>query len=178
MSQRDFRWSTGRWLLWGVIAIAALTAITLFFINLGGEIEASSTTPPTLLPGGGSQVEWSIQVSEYAPAPGRVTLKGDTPLGFPTETWQGDFMLTRSVGGSFEWNMAVDPALPEPVYEIDQVVAAGGDSICADLNTILNNWANQVAQAAGEAQRLEASAFAQHAANTMNDQGCAIRLDS
>ncbi|MEE8374859.1 MAG: hypothetical protein V3S26_00885 [Acidimicrobiia bacterium] len=155
----DLNW--GRWLLWGVLAIAALIAITLFFVNLGDDTEATA----------GEQVEWSIQVSEYAPSPGEVTLKGDTPLGFPTETWKDDFMVARSVGESFEWNMDVSPEVPTPVYEID---VAGS---CDALQGLLDRWATEVAQAPGEARRAEAEAFAQHAANTMGDQGCQISTD-
>jgi hypothetical protein len=159
MSQRDdLNLPWGRWLLWGVLAIVALVAITLFFVNLGDDVEATS----------GEQVEWSIEVSEYAPSPGTVTLKGDTPLGFPTETWKDDFMLARSVGESFEWNMDVSPEVPTPVYEIDE---AGS---CDELQGLLDRWAAETAQAPGDARRTEAEAFAQHAVNTMGDQGCQI----
>ncbi len=152
----DLNW--GRWLLWGVLAIAALIAITLFFVNLGNDTETTA----------GEQVEWSIEVSEYAPSPGEVTLKGDTPLGFPTETWKDDFMIARNVGESFEWNMDVSPEVPTPVYEIDE---AGS---CDELQGLLDQWATEVAQAPGEARRAEAEAFAQHAVNTMGDQDCQI----
>jgi len=152
----DLNW--GRWLLWGVLAIAALVVITLFFVNLGNDDETAA----------GEQVEWSIEVSEYAPSPGEVTLKGDTPQGFPTETWKDDFMVARNVGESFEWNMDVSPEVPTPVYEIDE---AGS---CDELQGLLDQWATEVAQAAGEARRTEAEAFAQHAVNTMHDQGCEI----
>jgi hypothetical protein len=161
----------GRWLLWGLIAIVALAVVVIIINNYAEDIEAEATTVPTLIPGGGDQVEWTIQTSEYTPAPGEVTLKGDTPLGFPTETWKDGFQLARSVGESFEWNMEVDPEVPMPVYEIDQ---AGS---CEELNEILLEWANAVSTAAGEARRAEASAFAQHAANTMNEQGCEISVD-
>jgi hypothetical protein len=152
----DLNW--GRWLLWGVLAIAALVVVTLFFVNLGDDTETAA----------GEQVEWSIEVSEFAPSPGEVTLKGDTPLGFPTETWKDDFLVARSVGESFEWNMDVSPEVPTPVYEIDK---AGS---CDELQGLLDQWATEVAQAAGEARRAEAEAFAQHAVNTMQDQGCEI----
>jgi hypothetical protein len=64
--------------------------------------------------------------------------------------------------------MDVSPEVPQPVYEIDQ---AGS---CEELNELLLEWASAVQSAAGEARRVEASAFAQHAANTMNEQGCEI----
>ncbi len=152
----DLNW--GRWLLWGVLAVAVLVVITLFFVNLGNDTETTA----------GEQVEWSIEVREYAPSPGEVTLKGDAPLGFPTETWKDDFMVARSVGESFEWNMDVSPEVPTPVYEIDEA------ETCDELQGLLDQWATEVAQAAGEARRTEAEAFAQHAANTMQDQGCQI----
>ena len=124
--------------MWGLLAIIALIVTLVFFANLNTNIEASSTTPLTLLPGAGEQVEWSIEVGEYAPTPGVVTLKGDTPLGFPTETWQGDFMVARSVGNTFEWNMEISPELPVAVYEIDQAKGS-----CDDLTEHLNNWVTE-----------------------------------
>ncbi|MEE8374919.1 MAG: hypothetical protein V3S26_01185 [Acidimicrobiia bacterium] len=158
--QDDLNFPWGRWLLWGLLAIVVLVAITLFFINLGDDTEAAAPV--------GEQVEWSIVASEYTPSPGNVTLKGDIPLGFPTETWKDGNMLARSVGESFEWNMDVSPEVPTPVYEIDE---AGS---CGVLQGLLDQWATDVAQAAGEARRTEAEAFAQHAVNTMGDQGCQI----
>ncbi len=169
MTQQDsFHFNWGRWLLWGLLAVVGLIVTLIFFANLNADIEAGSTTPPTLLPGAGEQVEWTVEVSEYAPSPGTVTLKGDTPLGFPTETWKDDVMLARTVGESFEWNMDVSPVVPTPVYEIDE---AGS---CDELQSLLEGWATDVAQAFGEARRAEAEAFAQHAVDTMRDQGCEI----
>ena len=62
--------------------------------------------------------------------------------------------------------MAVNPEVPIPVYDIDQ---AGS---CQELNTELNNWANEIGEAAGEARRAEASAFAEYAFSTMLADGC------
>jgi hypothetical protein len=155
----------GRWLLWGLLAVVGLIVIVVFFANLGrsDEPEASGSTPP----GGGDQVEWSIALTEYTPTLGLITLKGDLPLGTPTETWQNDFMLARTVGGvGFTWNMDVNPEVPLPVFDIDQ---AGS---CDELNTELNNWANEIGEAAGDARRAEASAFAQHALDTMLADEC------
>lgn len=156
----------GRWLLWGLAAVVGLIVVIIFFTNLARD---SSSPPPDV----GAQVEWSIQTSEYTPTPGHVTLKGDVPLGFPTETWKDGFMLARSVDATqFEWNMDISPELPTPVYDIDQDRGS-----CDDLNNHLNDWANQVATAPGDAQRTQASAFAQHAADTMLAEGCEPSLD-
>jgi hypothetical protein len=115
------------------------------------------------------RVEWTIEVSEYAPSPGTVTLKGDVPLGFPTETWKEDVLLARTVDArAFEWNMDVSPEVPIPVNEIDEA----GD--CDELQTLLEAWADATASAPGEARRAEAQAFAQHALDTMLDQGCEV----
>ncbi len=150
----------GRWLLWGLAAILGLLVIVIFFANAARDSSSTSSD-------GAEQVEWSIQTSEYTPTPGVVTLKGDTPTGLPTETWQNDLLLARTVGGEgFIWNMNVSPEVPVPVYDIDQ---AGS---CDELNTELNNWANEIGHAAGDARRAEASAFAQHALDTMLADGC------
>jgi len=150
----------GRWLLWGLVAVVALIVIVIFFTNLARD---SSETPPPAA----EQVEWSIALTEYTPTLGLITLKGDVPLGTPTETWQNDFMLARTVGGvGFTWNMDVNPEVPTPVYDIDR--ASG----CDALNNELNNWANEIPVAAGDARRAEASAFAQHALDTMLAEGC------
>lgn len=158
----DLNW--GRWLLLGLGAVVSLIVVLIFFANLAKSDDGSA---PAV-----AQVEWSIELIDYTPTLGTVTLKGDTPLGTPTETWQNDFMLARTVGGvGFTWNMDVSPEVPMPVYEIDQ--ASG----CDDLNAQLLDWANQVASAPGEARRAEASSFAQHALSTMLADGCDPGLD-
>jgi len=157
----------GRWLLWGLLAVVALLVVVIFFTNLARD---SSEPPPEV----GEQVEWSIEVSEYAPSPGSVTLKGDVPLGFPTETWKDGFMQARSVDASqFEWNMDVSPEVPVPVYDVDQDAGS-----CNDLNDHLNDWATETAQAPGDAQRTQAEAFAQHALDTMLAEGCEPSVNS
>ena len=163
MSQHDdydFHFNWGRWLLWALLAVVVLIATLIFFANLSTDVDTGPTS--------GDQVEWSIFAREYTPAPGEVTLKGDTPLGFPTETWKDDFLLSRNVGESFEWNMDVSPEVPTPVYEVDEAES------CAGLQGLLERWATETAQAAGEARRAEAEAFAQHALDTMQNQGCEI----
>lgn len=167
MTDREsFHFPLGRWLLWGFVALVAVIAGIWILANVlgSGDTDGNGTSA--------DQVEWSIDVSEYAPSPGEVTLKGDEPLGFPTETWKDGVQLLRSVDArQFEWNMDVSPEVPVPVYEIDQ---ADG---CDELNDHLNDWASQTASAPGEGQRAQAEAFAQHALDTMLDQGCDPALD-
>jgi hypothetical protein len=144
----------------GLLAILVLAVVILFFLKLGSG--SDDTTPERA-----EQAEWSIDVSRYGPSPGEVTLKGDMPLGFPTETWMDAVMLSRSVDArQFEWDMDVAPPVPVPVHQIDQ---AGG---CDELYTLLNRWATQVGTAPGEGQQAQAEAFAQYAYDTMLDQGC------
>lgn len=165
-SPRGFDWPTRSWFLWGVIAVLVLVAVILFVVNLGSGPDDDDTASTA------EQVEWTIDVSDYAPTPGEVTLKGDKPLGFPTETWRDGVMLLRSVdAGQFEWKMDVSPEVPVPVHEIDQ---ADG---CEALQALLDRWVQQVGDAGGDGEQTQAAAFAQHAANTMIDQGCEISLD-
>lgn len=174
---RDFDWPTRRWLLWGVIGVAAVVLIVIFFANLGDEIteddpaaEAGPGTEETL-PDTGEQVEWTIEVSYLAPAPGSVVLRGDEPLGAFIETWKDGVMVARSADANlFAWDM--DAELPEPVIAIDD---AGSD--CDALNALLNDWANQTAEAFGEAQQIQAESFAQYAFDTLNAQGCEPNLE-
>ena len=141
--------------------MVGLIVVIIFVTNLA---RSSSEAPPPAA----EQVEWSIALEDYTPTLGVITLKGDLPLGTPTETWQNDFMLARTVGGvGFIWNMDIKPEVPAPVYDIDQ--ARGS---CDQLNSELNNWANEVGTAAGDARRAEASAFAQYALDTMLAEGC------
>lgn len=159
-SSGDFDWPTRTWILWGLLAILVLAAVIIFLANLGfGDDDP--------VPESAEQVEWAIEVSQYGPSPGEVTLKGDMPLGFPTETWIDGVMLLRSVDArQFEWNMETEPAVPVPVDEIDQ---AGG---CDRLNTLLGQWVAQVETAPGEGQQVQAEAFAQYAYDSLLDQGC------
>lgn len=167
MTDREsFEFPFGRWLLWGFIALVVVIAGVVILAGIlsgDGDTDSGATA---------DQVEWSIEVSEYGPSPGEVTLKGDEPLGFPTETWKDGVQLLRSVDASqFEWNMDVSPEVPVPVYEIDQA----GD--CDELSEHLSEWASRTATAPGDGQRAQAEAFAQHALDTMMEQGCEVSLD-
>lgn len=158
---RDIDWPTRRWLLWGLGAILVVVAIGLFFVFLGNEENAAEETSPTLE--ATNQMEWSIVLTDLTGD--EVTLKGDLPDGFPTETWQNDFMVARSVGESFEWD--VDQELPVRVVEIDEAAD------CAALNSILTDIVS-AANEAPEPGLWQARAFAQHALNTMSSQNCEI----
>jgi hypothetical protein len=162
MTDREsFEFPLGRWLMWGFIA---LVAVIVGLAILAGIFSGDEDTDPGAT---ADQVEWSIEVSEYAPSPGEVTLKGDVPLGFPTETWKDGVQLLRSVDArQFEWNMNVSPEVPVPVYEIDEA------SDCGELNDLLSEWASNTGSAPGEGQRAQAEAFAQHAYDTMMERGC------
>lgn len=47
----------------------------------------------------------------------QVTLRGDLPDGYPTETWLNDELLDRDDEGDYSWNL--EEELPEPVALIE-----------------------------------------------------------
>ena len=160
MSDRDsLDFPVGRWVLWGLIAIAALGAILYFLFGRDTSVEEES--PP---PAAAEQLEWSIVLTDMTDA--TVILKGDLPRGFPTETWEGQSMITRDVTGSFEWDLEAE--LPVAVVEIDQT------NDCDALNETLAGWVSQVGSAEGEAVTLQARAFTQHTLNHMRTVDCEI----
>lgn len=154
----DLDFPVGRWLLWGLGALAAMALIIFGIIWLGDEEEP--------VPGGeaGPQVEWSIGLTDQTGD--TVTLKGDLPTGRTTETWRNDIQLIRSPGGTFDWDM--DAELPAAVVEIDQ------SDGCDALNTHLAHWVAEVGTATGEPQQWEARAFTQHTVDTMRSSDCEI----
>ena len=161
-SPRDVDWPTRRWLLWGFLAVLVITAIALFFVFLGNaENEQTQDQDPP--PEGAEQMEWTIVLADMTGD--EVTLKGDLPLGFPTETWQNDFQVARTASGSFEWDL--DAELPVTVVAIDE--AAGCDALNAIVTEVVNG-----ADQALEPGLWQARAFVQHAVNTMRDQGCEL----
>jgi len=160
-SPRDLEWPTRRWLLWGFLAILVVTAIALFFVFLGNA--ENDQDGDTAAPGGVEQIEWSITLDDMTGD--EVTLKGDLPLGVPTETWQNDFQVARTATGSFEWDL--DQELPATVVAIDEAAD------CEALNTTLADIVSGADEAL-EPGVWQARAFAQHAINTMRDQGCEI----
>jgi hypothetical protein len=162
-SRDSLDFPTRRWLLWGGIAIVALAAVVIFFIWFGN---TPGETPPSSAPTA-DQMEWSIELVDITGD--TVTLKGDLPLGFPTETWQNDFQIARSVGETFQWDL--DLELPVTVVAID----GAGD--CDNLNGLLADILSE-GGAAAEPGLWQAYAFAQHAVDTMREQGCTIDEDA
>jgi hypothetical protein len=159
-SPRDIDWPTRRWLLWGFLAVLVVTAIALFFVFIGN---ADDDQDEDAAPGDVEQMEWSITLADFTGD--EVTLKGDLPLGVPTETWQNDFQVARTATGSFEWDL--DQELPATVVEIDEAAD------CEALNAILADLVSGADQAL-EPGLWQARAFGQHALDKMRDQGCTV----
>ena len=155
-----FHFPLGRWLLWGLLAVAVLVAIIILINTWVGSDEPDPEAGTEV----GPQVEWSIPLVDQTGD--TVTLKGDLPGGTTTETWRNDIQLIRSPGGTFEWDM--DEELPVAVVAID---ASAG---CDELNAELDSWVSEIGTATGEPQQWQARAFAQHALNTMRAQTCEI----
>jgi len=159
-SPRDLDWPTRRWLLWGLAAVGGLILIVAFFIWLGSE-EAEPVAEV------GDQFEWSIVLVDQTGD--TVTLKGDEPLGRPTETWQNDFQVSRDLQGSFEWD--TDAGLPADVVEIDAIEG------CEELNVELGKWVDGIGAAEGDAFNWRARAFTQYTLDKMRTDGCEVNED-
>lgn len=160
-SQGDFHFPVGKWIAWALVAIIALIAFIAVILIL----DDGNTTPE--VPEGIEYMEWSIVLTDMNGF--EVTLKGDEPVGFPTETWVDGLLLEREVQDTFEW----DPALQLPVAVVDINDAAD----CAALNDQLVGWGAAVGQEPLEARKRQAQAFTQHAVNTMRLEGCDFDLD-
>ncbi len=156
---RELDWPTRRWLMWGLLALVALAVIIALVIWFGNAKSSDDTIPEV-----GPQFEWSIVLTDQTGD--TVTLKGDEPLGFPTETWQNDFQVARSVGATFEWDL--DAQLPVAVVEIDSTTD------CAALNQLLAGWVTQIGSVQGSPDGWQARAFAQHTLNKMRTSDCQI----
>jgi hypothetical protein len=149
----------GRWLLWGLLAVAAV-AVVLYLLFGNDDPDTNSESPPA----GVEQLDWSIVLEDMNGE--TVTLKGDLPFGFPTETWQGTNMITRSTTGDFEWD--VEQELPTAVVAIDAI------EDCDALNLELAAWVSEIGAAQGEAHTWQSRAFAQHTLGRMRSLDCSI----
>lgn len=156
----EFHFPLGRWLLLALVAVVGLIGVVFFFAWLADEEDPEGNAGGEV----GEQIEWSIILADQGGQ--TITLKGDLPDGITTETWNDDIQVSRNLTGSFEWDMSEE--LPVAVVAIDE--AEG----CGPLNTQLDQWVDQVGAAGGEAQNLQARAFAQHALDRMRADGCEI----
>jgi hypothetical protein len=154
---RDLDWPTRRWLLWGAIALAALAALILIIVWLGGRTSSPTSDGPPA-----EQISWSIALSDMAGQ--LVELKADLPLATPTETWIDGALLERGLNSRWQWD--VDASAPQPVVDIDD---AGG---CDALTTHLDEWISGIQTARGEIFNWHSRAFTQHAVNKMRSEGC------
>lgn len=159
-SGNDLELPIGRWLLWGLGALAALTLIILGIIWLTGDEDGEGEGEVTA----GDQVEWSIVLTDQTGD--TVILKGDEPTGRTTETWLNEIQLIRSPGGTFEWDMTA--RLPTAVVAIDETEG------CDALNMELTTWVAEIGSATGEPEHWQARAFTQHALDTMRAAACEI----
>lgn len=157
--QDDFEFPTRRWLIWGVVAIVILAGVILIINWLTGEDDPESGATA-------EQMEWSIVLTDLTGD--TVTLKGDLPFGFPTETWQNDFQVARAVNGDFEWDL--DLELPVDVVAVDE--ASG----CEELNAVLAGIVAARSDAL-EPGIWQARAFAQHAVDVMRARDCTVDED-
>ncbi|MGD2101141.1 MAG: hypothetical protein PVG83_02825 [Acidimicrobiia bacterium] len=157
--QDDFEFPTRRWLVWGVVAIVVLAGVILTINWLTGDDDPESATTA-------EQMEWSIVLTDLTGD--TVTLKGDLPFGFPTETWQNDFQVARAVNGDFEWDL--DLELPIDVVAVDQA------SDCEQLNAVLAGIVEARSDAL-EPGIWQARAFAQYAVDVMRARDCPIDED-
>jgi hypothetical protein len=155
--RESFDFPIGRWLLWGLVALVAL-GLTLWFIF--GPANGEEDEPPA----GVEQIEWSIVLDDMNGE--TVTLKGDLPFGFPTETWEGPSMITRSNTGDFEWDL--DQELPTAVVAIEAI------EDCDALNLELAAWVAEIGAAEGEAHTWQSRAFTQQTLNRMRTLDCEI----
>jgi hypothetical protein len=156
-SDDDFKFPIGRWILWGLAALALVALLIWWFARA----EDPQTDPEAEV---GPQVEWSIELADQTGD--TVTLKGDEPTGRTTETWLNEIQLIRSPGGTFECDM--DARLPAAVVAIEETDG------CDALNTELDGWVAEIGTATGEPQQWQARAFAQHALDTMRSAQCEI----
>ncbi|MGA7271665.1 MAG: hypothetical protein WB239_11380 [Acidimicrobiia bacterium] len=110
-------------------------------------------------PGDVNQVEWSIDITE-----GRVTLKGDLPNGYPTETWINGQLLEREPDGVFAWDVAA--GLPTPVSLINE------RTDCWHVQRQIDMWDRLTADASTRAGVVRNQAYARAARDHASALGC------
>lgn len=110
-------------------------------------------------PIGVDQLEWSITTSG-----GRVTLKGDLPNGYPTETWIDRQLLEREPDGVFSWDLEV--GLPDTVSLIKQ------HTDCWLVQREIEMWDRLASSAPTHVGAVRCRAYAQAAREQATELGC------
>jgi hypothetical protein len=110
-------------------------------------------------PPGVEQIEWSVLTKD-----GLVTLKGDLPNGYPTETWINDRLIDRDPGGDFSWDLQA--SLPSPVALIQHVAE------CQELMAQSEFWKRGASNAPTEDSQVRQRAFAQAACDRAAELDC------
>jgi hypothetical protein len=105
------------------------------------------------------QIQWSIVTGD-----GLVTLKGDLPNGFPTETWIDDRLLEREPSGVFSWDL--DAGLPTPVSLICK------HTDCLEVRREIELWEGLASNASTPIGVIRTRAYAQAARDRESALGC------
>lgn len=108
------------------------------------------------------QVEWSRSTAD-----GYVTLKGDLPNGYPTETWIDNQLIDRDPDGDFSWDLR--ESLPSPVALIE------GLTDCRELMKQAEFWERGASSAPSSDSGARHRAFAQAARDRALDLDCLSR---
>jgi hypothetical protein len=105
------------------------------------------------------QVQWSTITSD-----GRVTLKGDLPNGYPTETWIDERLLEREPDGVFSWDL--DTGLPTPVSLISK------HTDCSEVRREIDLWIGLTPTASTPIGAVRTRAYAQAARDRASALDC------
>lgn len=139
-----------------LIAVATLAVLLFLASQIGGETAIDATSgQPTV-----EQVSWSINVG----GEGTITLKGDLPDGYPTETWVDGELVDRHMAGDFSWDLA--SGLPAPVFHIVSL------ETCEQVQAEVDLWSSLSDSAEAADMILRHLAFAQAAMEHGRSLGC------
>ena len=158
-----------------VVPLIAFGVIVLFFtLAAAGSSDetAADTTTTTTLPTtttSAPEVEkmvWSILVGPEGEKTGEVTLTGELPNGYPTETIIEDRVISYDPEGDFAWDLKLE--LPSPI--VPQF-----DMDCDQLSTDVDFWLDGAADAVANDlldSAARQTAYAQNAIDLQNEKGC------
>lgn len=101
------------------------------------------------------EIEWSIIT---------VTLKGDLPKGYPTETWLNGKLLEREPDGAFSWDLGA--GRPTPISLISE------KTDCWKVRREIELWDKLADSASNSVGAVRTRAYAQAARNHATALGC------